>query len=341
MPSPAPTELLARVMLAFGLGNVQAAHPLGGTATPKWAVTTDRGKFVVRMRPAEFSSPERTRFAHTVLNRLAVAGLPVPHVLGRADGATTCFLDGHTFEVLSWIEGKPWPAGNPDAAKNLGAFLARFHLLTAGLVDQDAKPVPREDHPAALQDCLARLCALPATPDQSDQLAAIGRLLHRGRQELETTLYPGLPRAVIHGDFHPGNVRFNGTEVAALHDFDYLAVQARVRDLVDGLMFFASVRATPFEPDSIHSLTQPFVPDAGLVRPLFAGYQSVLPLTADEWQSLPLLLRSRWIQMRLRGSRKVPPEQQLGFALDGFGQVIAWLDHEGPGFFTTLRQTSR
>jgi homoserine kinase type II len=336
MPSPATTEPIARVTLAFGLGNAQDAQPLGGTATPKWAVTTDRGKFVIRVRPAEFASPERTHFAHTVLNRLAAAGQPVPHALARADATTTCVLGGLTFEVLSWIEGEPWPAGNPDAAKNLGAFLAHFHRLTADLVDQDAKPMPREDDPAALQDCLARLRGLPATPEQSDQLAAIGRLLQRGRLELEATLYPGLPRAVIHGDFHPGNVRFHDAEVAALYDFDYLAVQARVRDLVDALMFFASVRTSPFEPDSIRSLTQPFVPDAGLAHPLLAGYQSVLPLTTDEWRALPLLLRSRWIQMRLRGSRKVPPGQQLDFALDGFGPVIAWLDHEGPGFFAQL-----
>ena len=336
MSSPATTTLITRVAIAFDLGAAQAIQPLGGTATSKWAVTTDRGRFVIRVRPAEFASPERTRFAHTVLNRLAAAGLPVPHALDRTDGTTTCALEGRTFEVLSWIEGKPWPAGNPDAAKNLGTFLARFHSLTADLTDQDAKPMPREDHPAALQDCLARLRGLPATPEQSDQLAAIGQLLQRGRLELETTLYPSLLRAVIHGDFHPGNVRFNGTEVAALYDFDYLAVQARVRDLVDALMFFASLRTTPFEPDSIRSLTQPFVPDAGLARPLLAGYQSVLPLTSDEWQALPLLLRSRWIQMRLRGSRKVPPAQQLDFALDGFGQVIEWLDREGPDFFTQL-----
>lgn len=340
MPAPENTEPMARVACAFGLGAVQDIHPLGGTATPKWAVTTERGKFVIRVRPAEFSSPERTPFAHAVLNRLADASMPVPRALSRADGATTCSLHGLTYEVLSWINGKPWRAGNPDAAKNLGTFLARFHQLTAELIVDDAKSMPREDHPAVLQDSLARLRGLPASPEQRRQLGAIARLLQRGRQELEATLYPGLPRAVIHGDFHPGNVRFCGAEVAALYDFDYLAAQARVRDLVDALIFFASVRTSPLEPDSIRSLTQPFVPDAARAHPLFAGYQSVLPLTADEWRALPLLLRSRWIQMRLRGSRKVPPEQQLDFALDGFDQVIQWLDADGPGFFMQLHQTS-
>ena len=333
--------LLEQVVEGFALGSIQTVRPLGGTATPKWAVTTTQGRYVVRVRPGEFSTDERIHFVHQVLNRLADTGLPVPRVLIQIDGSSTLPLEGRTYEVLSWVEGEPWSDDDPATVKNLGSFLGRFHQVTTDLVHDEAAPIRREDHPDALQDCLERLCDLSATPGQSRQLAAINALLQRGRKELEALLYPSLPRAIIHGDFHPGNVRFRGAEVAALYDFDYLAVQARVRDVVDALIFFASRRDQPFEPDSIHSLTQPFVPDFAICLTLLKGYQSVSPpLTEAEWFAMPLLMRSRWIQMRLRGSRKVPPSEQLDFALEGFFTVTDWLDEKGDDFITQLRNAS-
>jgi len=42
------------------------------------------------------------------------------------------------------------------------------------------------------------------------------------------------------------------------------------------------------------------------------------------------------IQMRLRGSRKVPTEQKAAFVLDRFEEVIDWLDGPSAGFFAFL-----
>jgi Ser/Thr protein kinase RdoA (MazF antagonist) len=142
---------------------------------------------------------------------------------------------------------------------------------------------------------------------------------------------------VIHGDIHPGNVKFKGARVAAVYDFDYLSEQARCRDLVDALMFFAASRREPLNPDDIRSLTQPFVLNPEWCSWLLGGYQQVSKLSELEWSAFPWLIRSQWLQIRLRGSRKVPPEEKLAFVLDDFFPLINWLDHEAADFFGRLR----
>jgi Ser/Thr protein kinase RdoA (MazF antagonist) len=146
-----------------------------------------------------------------------------------------------------------------------------------------------------------------------------------------------LPQAVIHGDIHPGNVRFREASVAAVYDFDYLSPQARCRDLVDALMFFAAERRQAVNPDDIRSLTQPFALNLEWSSWLLDGYQQVSQVTDLEWAALLWLMRSQWLQIRLRGSRKVPREEKLAFVLDGCFELIGWLNYEAEAFFGALR----
>jgi Ser/Thr protein kinase RdoA (MazF antagonist) len=129
--------------------------------------------------------------------------------------------------------------------------------------------------------------------------------------------------------------------VAAVYDFDYLSKQARCRDLVDALMFFGSERRERVDPDDIRSLTQPFVPNSTWSSWCIEGYQQVTRLSALEWEALPWLMRSQWLQMRLRGSRKVSLEQKLSFVSNNFFELIDWLDHQAVDFFADLQSQSR
>ncbi len=102
-------------------------------------------------------------------------------------------------------------------------------------------------------------------------------------------------------------------------------------------MLFGSRRETPLDPDAIASLTQPFVPDLDRCRALLDGYRALDELGAEESQALPLLIRSRWIQMRLRGARKVAEPRRVAMVLDRFFSVIEWLERDGERFFRELR----
>lgn len=330
-------EWVVEVLRAFDLGEPSEVLRLGGTATPKFAVRVRAGRFVARARPAEFALERFIRFDHECLWRLADARLPVPRPLRRADGTSWFNCEQGVFEILSWVEGEPFREGDRAAITALGTFLARFHSVLSEDIPAGKEGVPREDHPDLLVVYVEQLRKLCRRAEEITQVNRLGQQLELVRQNLDCELYPRLPQAVIHGDIHPGNVKFKAAEVAAVYDFDYLNRQARCRDLVDALMFFAANRGQPLNPDDIRSLTQPFGPNSQWSLWLLSSYEQVSPLTEVEWAALPWLMRSQWLQIRLRGSRKVPPEQKMGFVMNEFFEVVNWLDHQADDFFELLR----
>jgi Ser/Thr protein kinase RdoA (MazF antagonist) len=343
---PAAGEIVRGVLAAFGLGAPCEVWPLGGTASPKWGVMANGQRWVVRVRPAEFADDASVRFDHQILRQLRSAGFPVPDPQARSDGSTVLeVVGGRVCEVLRWLDGEPFPDGNCDALRALGTFLARWHQTLAGeLPGNTAEAVPkkrnalREDHPQLMERYLAALGELATNPSDRRQLEQLALQLDRVGSELDAGLYQCLPQTIIHGDLHPGNLRFRQTQVAAVYDFDYLSVQARARDVSDAIMFFASRREGTTDYNDIRSLTRPLEPDLRLCQSLLEGYCGVAPLESDEWEALPQLIRSRWLQIRLRGARKVPQNEKLRFVLDEFFVVIDWLDREADDFFEELRQ---
>ena len=157
------------------------------------------------------------------------------------------------------------------------------------------------------------------------------------RENLDRRLWPQLPTAVTHGDVHPGNLKFENSDVSAIFDFDYLSPQARAHDVVDALAFFASRRGSALEYRR-HPLAGAALPARrGDYREFcWADTKKSVASKTSNGKSLPWIIRSLWIQMRLRGSRKVPTEQKAAFVLDRFDEVIDWLDREAADFFASL-----
>ncbi len=99
-------------------------------------------------------------------------------------------------------------------------------------------------------------------------------------------------------------------------------------------------RSVFFFADDIWALAQPFLPDAQRCKTLLQGYQKNSPLSKLEWKALPLLMRSRWLQVRLRNSRKLTDSDKVDFVLKDFFEVIEWLDSKSVSFFQSLQAES-
>ena len=289
-----------------------------GTAGANVVVACARGKFLVRRRAKEHANPADVAFEHALLARLGEAGLPVARPLGAASGRTWVFLRApadhprmsDVFEVLPWIEGGPFEPGNVAQLCDLGGQLAAFHRVTATMAGHRDKP--REDDPARLLQDLDALTDGLDTGGREPLLVATRRALHALAGELSERVYGKLPQAIIHGDLHPGNVKFAGRRLVGVFDFDWANRQERVRDVCDALAFFAAERE-PLRTDDIWSLTAGFAPDPCLSRSVLEAYESVWPLTDAERHAFAPVMAARWCQARIRGMRKVSPQERLAF----------------------------
>jgi Ser/Thr protein kinase RdoA (MazF antagonist) len=199
----------------------------------------------------------------------------------------------------------------------------------------------REDDPDLLLPYADRLERLCRSASQRRDVQRIRQQLDLVRCELDGRLWPRLPKAIIHGDIHTGNVCFRNSRVSAVYDFDYLSLQARVRDLCDAIMFFAADRPRPVDPGDIYSLTAPYRLDADQAAVLLGGYADFSPLVECEWEAIPWVLRSQWCQIRLRGGRKVREEDRLDFVLHRFFEQIDWLNDSAPQLIATARERAQ
>ena len=332
------TERAARVLEEFGIMRTGRVTRLGGTASEVALADVASGPVVVRWRAGEFASDACLRFDHACLIRLAKAGLPVPVPQAAPSGATWVRDNQLTVEVLTWLSGEPFRAGDKLAIANLGRTLASFHAALANDLPVGKEEFVREDHPDLLQRYVTELVALCRSDQQRRQVAEIESQLEFVHHELDSGLYAQLPHTVIHGDIHPGNVAFQQSRVSAIYDFDYMSRQARVRDLCDALMFFAASRRRSLDCNDVRSLTQPYCLQPASCKLLIDGYEQISRLTDLDWQGLLLLLRSQWCQIRLRGSRKVPPPAKLEFVLGGFTEMIKRLDEWDDAWIQSLRR---
>jgi len=305
--------------------------PVGGTASPNLRVDVSWGSFILRRRPPAMAEPDFIRFDHALRSHLADRGFPAPRPVPTRTGDTWVVVEGETYELAPLLPGTMVPVPDIDMLLNVGKRLAVFHRLAGAFHHPGKDRFVREDHPSILIPLVEELAGTTKSPRERDEFTRIG-----GEIDALAGLWTARPiTTILHGDFHPGNVLFDANRVSALLDYDYAAPGPTTRDLGDALVFFAARRNSPFDPNDIRSLTQVWHMDDDRARALLRGYASVRPLPTD-LEILRDLMRSRWLQVKLRGSRKVPREQKADFVLTDLWPPIDWLKTQSVPWFQRL-----
>jgi len=292
--------------------------PGSGTANASVILDVPGGRLLLRRRNPRYARPDWVRFDHALFAHLRAHRLPAPEPVPDAAGEGWVQLGDACYELLRYVEGEQHAPGDARELAEAGRLLARVHRATADFAPPVEKPWPRFHDPALGWQGLQALVAQARSPDaDAAQVAVLERALELAgalAERLPEGAYRALPEVVVHGDYHPANLKFRQERVVGLFDWDWASRQPRMVDLADGLLFFCGLRAEPVRAGDIWSLTAAFRLDAGRARVFAGAYARELMPTPEERCALADLMRCRWLYCRVDAAqRKVEPERRVQF----------------------------
>lgn len=274
-----PTEL-ARVLSHYDTGVVRRIEPIRRGAGPsvKWAVACEKGPFLLKRRDAGAEGPLLALIQH-VQGEAARAGIPVPEAVpvrgGGSGGALALRLDGRLYEMSRFVRSSGFDQ-TPAACRAAGAMLGRLHGMLATLT---IPPALFQAGSGGARGYHRLLRVQTDLVQVGDRLRGEGRKIARHLAEMyalagERAAAAGVehwPLQLTHGDWHPGNLLFEGGEVVGLIDFDAVRPAPRALDVAYGVLQFSLTRgAAP-----VHEW--PAEADLGRAGAFLSGYAERAP----------------------------------------------------------------
>lgn len=180
-------------------------------------------------------------------------------------------------EILQTVRGKPaalvaflpgLSVRRPTAShcREAGEGLARLHLASTGFTGARANDLGQ----TAWAPMFSRL------KDAAEGLKpGLAATIDADLEMLAAKWPTGLPAGVVHADYFPDNVFFQGDRFAGTIDFYFACTDALAYDLAIAL------NAWCFEPDGSFNITA--------ARQMIAGYEAHRPLSEAERAALPIL----------------------------------------------------
>lgn len=218
--TPEATAILGVLRRVFPHGLVEGLERLtGGASRSTWRCDVDRAPYVVQRQRGDITERDMGVEA-SVLEAAAVAGVPVPRVVGCVtdpDGTTslvTRHVDGETI-ARRILRDDRFAGARAVLTRQLGEAVARVHSI-------DPADVPGLEHADALV----------TTRDRLDELGEPHPTFELAFRWLDTNRPPRSERlAVVHGDYRLGNVIVDDHGLAAVLDWELVHLGDPVEDL--------------------------------------------------------------------------------------------------------------
>lgn len=288
---------IERVLTFYALGTLYGVTQASrGFVNETAFIQTSSGRYVVRRNHRRLGKAAQL-YRHELINHLCEQDFPTPALIPTRDGETLLELEGRFFEIMTYVEGEDFDPNRPQQRTSVGATLARYHQAV-----QDFPPPPFGDQSQQRYSSL-NIMALIENLLMRDVMGELyvplmwySKRASELRSAFSEAAYARLPHLIIHGDIHRDNLLFAGDDVIALLDYDQIAWDARIVDIADALIAFAT------SSDSGNQLMWGVFRgplDVAHTEALIGGYTAVAPLTTIEIRMLPVLIELLWLQGEL------------------------------------------
>ncbi|WP_377270400.1 phosphotransferase [Peterkaempfera sp. SMS 1(5)a] len=251
IPSPAPpADAAAALLRRYDAGEPLEASPVAeGLLNHGYRVLTTAGTYFLKCYVDRTTAvPAAIAAQHHATAALHALGLPTAPPLAARDGRTVVAFAGRRYALFPWVDGSH-RAGHeltPDQCAELGTLLGAVHLALARVHPPVLQPLvqPSAD-PVRTEELIEELLALAAAHRPQDELDLLARqrlLERRGLLASHAHRRPrpdaAPPTGWVHGDFHPLNLLYRGSEPVAILDWDRLGLKPRAEEAVRGATLF-------------------------------------------------------------------------------------------------------
>ena len=234
-----------------------------GIENTNYFVTTERERLVLTLY--ERLPAEDLPFYLNLMAHLVHHGVPAPAPIADRSGTYFSVLNGRPASLVRRLEGAPQMQPQPDHCAQIGRALAQLHVATRTFRGRHANP-----RGAAWRTQAARAVKRFLNPEQLALLMSEMELQREVARKM-------LPHGAIHGDLFRDNALFDGDSLSGIIDFGFAATDALAYDL--------AITVNDWCIDDDCAL------DEARTRALLDAYHAMRPLTAEEREAWPSLLR--------------------------------------------------
>jgi homoserine kinase type II len=247
-------QLLQQAADFFDIGSIETTEPIQrAMANRNFFVKTNKGEYVLRILRTQ--KLEGIQAEHAIEEQLERAGILVPHLMKGRDGQFYCEAEGEIITCSKRIPGERPSQATQRIASQIGEALAIFQRTVVEVPGYSNFWLKKE---AAYKE-IARF-------DKSELAERIAARI----KAYEDIFDADLPKGFVHGDLHLGNLIVTKDGTLAIFDFESTEKDILLLDLgITALSFYNNDDAA----------------DAGLVRSLFEGYESIRKLSEKEKQN--------------------------------------------------------
>lgn len=288
---------LERVLRCYPLGQLTDARRVKqGFINENWLVVTTRGRFFVKRRHPSYRHAGLIRAQHELIEHLRRHGFPAPRLMKTLKDDSILELDSRWYEIQEFIDGIPYDPNRPAHLEQVALTLGLYHRCVEGVGRRVFRTLGDLYAPATASQALAHLVTtwrLDTNPPLSDLVKRLGaevrdlaaRFAHHG----------ALPRLVIHGDYYADNLIFEGDRIVGVVDYDRARWEARVAELSEALIYFASPRASQMQ-----HIVYPGFLEWGPFSSFLESYGETCALAEDEVRAIPDFVSAIWLSWSLR-----------------------------------------